>query len=417
MPHGPAAEHRRIHRERATLTSSTVVDGAYTVVFTADSGYLFAAGTGVSDDRTTLTFTGTLGGVDLTKCAVATASIAFTAPTCTTGEQLNQAGYQMTGATLTSSGVVDGVYTVVFTANSGSLFAAGDGVSLDRTTLTYTGSLDPPDLTLCPVATAAIDFTAPTCNDAEMLNEAGYETVNATLFSTDVDGSDYTVVFTADGDALFAAGPGVSDDRKTLTFTGTLDPKDERLCLVVEASFTLPPATCEVGEDWENPVIVADAGVVWGEPQYDPEAGTVSIEFLATGATVFVIDVEGEPTFSKTLTVTLDVADRDPELCLEPTYEVPLIDATCELGESLDVEGIDAENATWVVVDDGSESGTYEVVFTADAGYRFPGDQLTLTVTDELADRDPLLCEEASGSVPLIDPTCELGASVITDCP
>ncbi|KQV25960.1 hypothetical protein [Yonghaparkia sp. Root332] len=90
----------------------------------------------------------------------------------------------------------------------------------------------------------------------------------------------------------------------------------------------------------------------------------------------------------------------------------PLIDATCELGESLDVEGIDAENATWVVVDDGSESGTYEVLFTADEGYRFADDQTTLTVSGELADRDPLLCEEASGSVPLIDPTCELGASV-----
>ncbi|MDO8337190.1 MAG: hypothetical protein Q7T15_02910, partial [Microcella sp.] len=396
----------------ATLTSFVVEGSTYTVVFTADEGYLFAAGTGVSDDRTTLTFTGTLGGVDLTKCAVATASIDFTAPTCTTSEQLNESGYQATGATLTSSGVVDGVYTVVFTATPGSLFAAGENVSLDRTTLTYTGTLDPPDLTLCPVATASIAFIDPTCNDDEQLDEGAFQTVNATLTSADVVGKEYTVVFTAVGDALFAVGDGVSPDRKTLTYTGTLDPNDERLCLVVTATFTLPPATCEVGEDWANPIIVADAGVVPGAPMYDEATGTVSITFLATGANIFVIDVDGEPTFSKTLAVTLDVADRDPSLCEEATVEVPINPATCELGESLDEGGIDAIGATFEVIDDGSVSGTYEVEFTADEGYRFPGDQLTLTVSGELADRDPLLCEEATGTVPLIDPTCELGASV-----
>ncbi len=363
----------------------------------------------MSEDRTTLTFTGTLDGPDLTKCAVASATLDITAATCTLGEQLNPDEYVVVGATLTSSSVVDGVYTVVFTADSGSLFAAGDGVSEDRTTLTLTGTLAGVDLTLCPVATASLAFIDPTCDDDQMLDEDSFDMVNATLVSADVVDGEYTVVFEAEGDALFAVGDGVSPDRTTLTLTGTLDPNDERLCLAVEASFTLPPATCEVGEDWENPIIVADAGVISGEPQYDSEAQTVSIMFTATAAYIFVIEVEGEPTFSKTLTLTLDVAERDPSLCGEPTYEIPVMDATCELGEILDVEGISAENATFVVVDDGSESGTYEIEFTADDDYRFADDQKKLTVTGELADRDPSLCEEPSFDIPVTDATCELG--------
>lgn len=206
----------------ATVTSSTVVDGVYTVVFTADPGYLFAAGTGVSNDRTQLTFTGTLDGPDLTQCAVASATLAFTVATCTTGEQLNPGGYVVVGATLTSSTVVDGSYTIVFTAVPGSLFpAGGDGVSGDRTQLTLTGTLDGPDLTLCPVATATLAFTDPTCDDAQMLDEDGFQTVNAELVSVEVDGDAYTVVFETTGDALFAVGDGVSPDRTQLTLTGT----------------------------------------------------------------------------------------------------------------------------------------------------------------------------------------------------
>jgi len=395
----------------ATLTSSTVVDGVYTVVFTADSGYLFAAGDGVSDDRTQLTYTGTLDGPDLTQCAVASATLAFTAATCTTGEQLNPGGYVVVGATLTSSTVVDGSYTIVFTAVPGSLFpAGGDGVSDDRTQLTLTGTLDGPDLTLCPVATATLAFTDPTCDDAQMLDEDGFQTVNAELVSVEVDGDAYTVVFETTGDALFAVGDGVSPDRTQLTLTGTLEPNDERLCLVVDATFTLPPATCEVGEDWENPIIDADAGVIWGEPVFDAEAGTVSITFTATAAYIFVTDDGGELAFSKTKTVTLDVADRDPELCDVATASVPLLDATCELGQRVDLENISGVNASFEVIDDGSYDGSYEVLFTADEGARFAGDLVTISVTGDLADRDPSLCLEPTVTVPVIDPTCEVGA-------
>jgi len=399
----------------ATLTSANVVDDQYTVVFTADEGSLFAAGDGVSEDRTTLTLTGTLAGPDLTLCALATASIDIAPATCTSGEALNQGGFAMANASLTSSGVVDDQYTVVFTADEGSLFAAGDGVSVDRTTLTLTGTLAGPDLELCPIATAALAFIDPTCDDAQQLDESAFETANASMTMLDVDGSAYTVVFTADGDALFAPGEGVSTDRTTLTFTGTLEPNDERLCLVVEATFTLPPATCEVGEDWENPIIDADAGVIAGEPVFDEEARTVSITFTATAAYIFQVEGEGGTTFSKTLTVTLDVADRDPSLCDEATATVPVIAPTCELGASLDLAGISGVNATFEVVDDGSSDGTYEVLFTAAEGSRFPGDELTLEVTGELADRDPALCGLATASVPVIAPTCELGASLDVD--
>ena len=338
--------------------------------------------------------------------SAASASIAFNDATCSTSQTLNVGGFVATNATF-GDPVYDGAnYTVVATANSGAYFPDGDDVSLDNTTKTFSGTLSPPNPELCPVATASIDFTAPTCATGEQLNEDGFMVSNAELTSSEVVDGSYTVVFTATGDALFASGPGVSDDRTTLTFTGTLDPKNEQLCVVVEASFTLPPATCEVGEDWENPSIDADAGVTWGEPEFDPETSTVSITFLATGANVFAIEVEGETTFVKTLKFTLDVADRDPELCEAPTYDIPTDPATCELGESLDEGGISAENATFVVIDDGSESGTYEIEFTADEGYRFADDQQTLTVTGELAGPNPKLCLEAIAAIAATDANC-----------
>ncbi|WP_344044454.1 hypothetical protein, partial [Microcella alkalica] len=350
----------------------TVVGSSYTVVFTATDTALFPAvveGAEVSDDRKTLTFRGTLDGLNLEDCPVATAGIAFTDPTCTVGELLNEDGFSGSNVGDPEITVVGSSYTVVFTATDTALFPAvveGAEVSDDRKTLTFRGTLDGLNLEDCPVATAGIAFTDPTCTVGELLNEDGFSGSNVGDPEITVVGGSYTVVFTATDTALFPAvveGAEVSDDRKTLTFRGTLEPKNEQHCVVVEASFTLPPATCEVGEDWKNPIIDADAGVVAGEPEFDAESGTVSITFLATGAHVFASEVEGETVFSKTLTVTLDVAGRDPELCEEPTYVVPVVGPTCELGASLDVDGIEAENASFVVIDDGSESGSYEVVF------------------------------------------------------
>ncbi|MDO8337294.1 MAG: hypothetical protein Q7T15_03460, partial [Microcella sp.] len=138
------------------------------------------------------------------------------------------------------------------------------------------------------------------------------------------------------------------------------------------------------------------------------ESGSYEVEFTALEGFRFAGD-------QTTLTISGDLADRDPELCLEATYVAPVIDATCELGESLDVEGIDAENATIEVIDDGSESGTYEIEFTANEGYRFAGDQQSLTVTGDLAGPNTELCLEAVAAIAVTDADCFFDSTLDED--
>ena len=75
------------------------------------------------------------------------------------------------------------------------------------------------------------------------------------------------------------------------------------------------------------------------------------------------------------------------QLCGEAGGSIATTLPTCELGATLDASRFSATNSTYEITDDGSDDGTYEVVFTADYGFRFPGGGTTLTVDGELEER------------------------------
>jgi hypothetical protein len=78
------------------------------------------------------------------------------------------------------------------------------------------------------VASASVMTTPGTC-EAEG-GVVGVDPVNATFGDPTYEDGKYTIVATATGDALFAAGAGVSDDRTTKTFKGDLEPQNTELC-------------------------------------------------------------------------------------------------------------------------------------------------------------------------------------------
>ncbi|KRF33235.1 hypothetical protein, partial [Yonghaparkia sp. Soil809] len=68
------------------------------------------------------------------------------------------------------------------------------------------------------------------------------------------------------------------------------------------------------------------------------------------------------------------------------------------------------DNSTYVIVDDGSEDGTYEVVFTAEDGFEFAGGETELTFTGTLAgpnEGDECVLPITDAFLSFIDPTCD----------
>jgi len=341
-----------------------------------------------------------IDAVDPALCAeLATGDVSITPATCELGESLDESGIDAIGATfeVIDNGSTDGSYEVLFTAEEGYLFAGG------LETLTVTGELAGPNSELCLEATGSVPLIDPTCELGASVDLANISGVNATYEVIDdgsTDGS-YEVLFTA------SAGYRFAGNQQTLTVSGDLAERDPELCLEATGSVPLIDPTCELGAsvDLEN---ISGVNATFEVIDDGSESGSYEVEFTALEGFRFAGD-------QTTLTVSGELADRDPELCLEPTYVAPLIDATCELGESLDVEGIDAENATWEVIDDGSVSGTYEIEFTADEGYRFAGDEQTLTVTGELAGPNTELCLEAIAAIAVSDADCFLDSTFDED--
>ena len=156
---------------------------------------------------------------------VATASVSETPATCQTGEKLVYGA----ATNATYSGTPNGAtgpqaYNVVATANNDSLFAG------NVATKTFTGTLDGKlsgpqcDAPVTLVASATVTVTPATCESPARLN---YGALSNASFSGTTDGTtgpaSYSVTATANSNALFTAGTGVSADRKTKTMTGTLD--------------------------------------------------------------------------------------------------------------------------------------------------------------------------------------------------
>src|SRR5690606_22747341 len=142
---------------------------------------------------------------------------------------------------------VDGTYTVVATALDGYAFPAGEGVSEDGSTKTFTGSLGQLSGDVCAeVASAALSTTDPTCaaDGTVVLGDI----VGATWGEVTWNEGTFTVIATVlDGFLFPEGGEGVSDDRLTKTFTGSLQKLSGDDCLVV-GDPTFVPAAC-VGVD------------------------------------------------------------------------------------------------------------------------------------------------------------------------
>jgi hypothetical protein len=197
-------------------------------------------------------------------CALATAEIAVSPPSCFSTSTLAEERFVVSlGVTweVAPPGAEALSYEVTFTAPVGSLFA--DGTS----TLVVSGELEAAldgEVCVLPVTDAAIAVTVPDCLvgesldtekflfDPELAQLAGPPVVNE-------DGS-FTVVFTAIGaqttfdqsPSLVRPGRVVSDNGKTVTFTGTLIGPNAESCTPLsivdpfeildtcsEASFTL----------------------------------------------------------------------------------------------------------------------------------------------------------------------------------
>jgi len=168
----------------------------------------------------------------------------------------------------------------------------------------------------------------------------------------------------------------------------------------------------------------------WGTVSWDSPDVTVTVndgyvvDFCVKGGNTLPTtsgDLTGPTVWEYTHTFGLSHMGFTFDVVEEPglaTASIDLTDPTCELGETLNEDGFEYSNASVEVVDNGSEDGTYEVVFTADEGYEFEGGLTELVFEGELQGPDTSLCQEpgvATASIDLTDPTCELGETLNED--
>lgn len=206
---------------------------SYTVVSTADDGFAFAAGPGVSEDGSTRTFTGSLLGPldpESPQCLelyVATASISFEPATCSAGEILVLGDTAGTYAVWADPAVLEGPleYSVTSVADLDAEFAPGEGVAPDGKTMTFEGTLAGP---LGPGSPACqriviISSEPATCTQAGSYTLGG-DGVSWTVDNLPKEAGTYTVV----SPSVVVALSDVDDTRYELTFaapTGCAPPQ------------------------------------------------------------------------------------------------------------------------------------------------------------------------------------------------
>ena len=221
------------------------------------------------------------------------------------------------------------------------------------------------------VATATLEFIAATCEAAEQPKLPGSTIANATWGAdTDADPLAYNIVATANGGAEFASGPGVSGDKVTKTFTGTLDdvlddPSCDKTPDRATATLEFTPASCFAAE---SPNIGGSAisNATWGS---DTDATPLGYSIVAT-ANKGAEFADGDPgNTTKTFTGTLApiFADNDPRCTLGLVMpKVVFTQATCSAAGSYTLgvaDGYDPTHVTFTVNDvAGIVAGTYPVV-------------------------------------------------------
>ena len=205
----------------ATFGTPTYENGQYTIVATATGEATFPAGPGVSPDGKTKTFTGPYAEQLGDDECLASAAVVVDPATCGAAGYVTGTG--TVNATFGTPTYENGQYTIVATATGDAKFAAGEGVSPDGKTKTFTGSYEPQLSEAECVASASVLVKPATCAaDGSVVSDAA---VNATFGEPIYENGQYTIVATATGAAKFAAGEGVSPDGKTKTFTGSYDAK------------------------------------------------------------------------------------------------------------------------------------------------------------------------------------------------
>jgi|GEM_PF-5181516 hypothetical protein len=219
----------------------------------------------------------------------ASAALAFIDPTCDSPQSLAAPTSFETVGVFSTDVTVNGLsYEVVFTAEPGYIFPAGEGVDETGLTLTLDGELDlaltgeecEEEVEPLP-ASAALAFIDPTCDSPQSLAApAAFNTVG--VFSTDVTvtGLSYEVVFTAELGYLFPAGEGVDENGFTLTLTGELDPVlTGEECVVEEPVDAFIEASLIGTEcDTDVPFILFNISLADPDGTYDGD-GTVSLFF------------------------------------------------------------------------------------------------------------------------------------------
>jgi hypothetical protein len=368
-----------INPVNATFGAPQYANGTYTIVATATGIAKFAAGAGVSPDGKTKTFTGPyqlkLSDAD----CVASANVQVKPATCAADGYV--LGTDAVNATFGTPTYVNGEYTIVATATGVATFPAGNGVSPDGKTKTFTGSyaqqLDEDDC----VASAAVVVDPATCGADGFVT--GTDAVNATFSAPTYENGQYTIVATATGVATFPAGPGVSPDGTTKTFTGPFEPQLTEEECVASASVQVSPPTCAadgyvVGVDTVN--------ATFGSPSYVD--GQYTIVATATGVATFPAGPGVSPDGTTKTFVGFYDEQLSEEECLA-SASVQVKPATCAADGY--VIGTDAVNATFG--DPIYESGQYTIVATATGIATFaPGegvspDGTTKTFTGEYAEK------------------------------
>lgn len=184
---------------------------------------------------------------------LAEASISTTPRDCETGTSWNLAGASITNATWGAPVISGGTITITATATGGALFAAGDGVSGDRTTKTFTATYDEPGGEQCvqtPVATAAVTVEPRNCFVPTSLTIDTLASLNVTWGEPVIADGTISITATATGGALFEEGlSGVSGDRTQRTFSATFEEAGGDVCVLptIDVTAAMTPLTCEPG--------------------------------------------------------------------------------------------------------------------------------------------------------------------------
>ena len=382
----------------------------------------------------------------------AAASLVVTPETCTSAATVTLGN--LTRAVWSPISYTDAAggknFGVVATAVDGSTFPVGTpNVNQQRTAQTFTGFLPNANPAACATATGDVNLGSPSCEAGApaITTDSFFDVVSATgtiVKDGSADGS-VEVLFTAAEGTTFSAELNgtrfgktfaVSVDGRTLTVTGVLAAADPTLCGAAFADLVPAGATCELGAPDITAATFAEATTATGViVDAGGEDRDFEVVFTAASGTRFASDFTGATrslTYvvsdgGRTLTITGTLADANEALCELVEADVATGNATCELAApnvlQADLSG-DFASAD-ITNPEGTNGGTFVVVFTAADGTRFAADyagandafdyevsedRRTLTVTGELAPADLSLCDLATASVVVPGPTCETGS-------